>query len=156
VTELVDFAFADFAPFSDGEIAVRVARRVDADPEREWVPAYHCEIVLVGPDWVIGQLDLRIGDGYRLETFSGHVGYRVQPAWRGRRFAARACRLAAPIPRHHGMRELWITCDPENRASRRTCELLGARYVETVDVPPDLDIYRQGSRRKCRYLWKIA
>ena len=46
---------------------------------------------------------------------------------------------------------LWITCDPENLASRRTLELAGARFVEVVNVPEDCVIAQSGHRMKCRY-----
>ena len=46
---------------------------------------------------------------------------------------------------------LWITCDPENIASRRTLELAGAKFVEIVDVPENCIIHRNGHPRKCRY-----
>ena len=50
------------------------------------------------------------------------------------------------------MTELWITCNPDNLASRRTCELAGAEFMGIVDLPPDSDMYLEGERQKCRYL----
>jgi len=70
---------------------------------------------------------------------------------RGHRYAARAVRLLLPLARRLGLDPLWITCDPENAASRRTLELAGAELVETVDVPPDCVIFQSGHPRKCRY-----
>jgi len=49
------------------------------------------------------------------------------------------------------MTEFWITCNPDNAASRRTCELAGAVLVEIVDLPEDIDMYQEGERQKCRY-----
>src|SRR5215204_4797163 len=69
----------------------------------------------------------------------------------GHRFAERSCRLILPLARRHGFDTLWITCNPDNVASRRTCERLGAELVGIVDVPPDNDVYERGSERKCRY-----
>ncbi len=46
---------------------------------------------------------------------------------------------------------LWITCNPDNIASMRTCEILGAELVETVDVPEGITAYRKGERQKLRY-----
>jgi hypothetical protein len=45
----------------------------------------------------------------------------------------------------------WITCNLDNIASRKTCELAGARLVEIVDLSEDTDMYRKGERQKCRY-----
>src|SRR5215470_11817488 len=50
-----------------------------------------------------------------------------------------------------GFAGLWTTCDPENTASRRTLELVGAEFVETVDVSSDCIIFQSGHLRKCRY-----
>ena len=47
--------------------------------------------------------------------------------------------------------EATITCGPENAASRRTLELVGAEFVETVGVPSDCIIFQSGHLRKCRY-----
>jgi tagatose 1,6-diphosphate aldolase len=43
---------------------------------------------------------------------------------------------AVPLAVRHGLSELWITCNPDNIASRRTCEAAGAELVEVVDLPP--------------------
>jgi predicted acetyltransferase len=56
-----------------------------------------------------------------------------------------------PLAREHGLNPLWLTCDPENLASRRSCELAGARFLEIVDVPESCVIYRSGHPKKCRY-----
>ena len=88
--------------------------------------------------------------GGRLILMS-HLGYHVYPPARGRHLAERACRLLSGLARRHGMRTLWITCDPANAASRRTCERLGMRYVETVPVPESDPLYARGEREKCRY-----
>jgi predicted acetyltransferase len=98
-----------------------------------------------------GEISFRVGDTEHLRVYGGNVGYVVQPEYRGRHFAARALRLIMPLARRHGLSELWITCNPENIASRRTCEYAGAEFVEIVDLPPHLDMYQRGDRRKCRY-----
>ena len=79
------------------------------------------------------------------------IGYGVDFDFRGKRYAARACRLLFHLARCHGMSQLWITCNPENVASRRTCELVGGVLVDIVDVPSTIDVYREGDRQKCRY-----
>jgi len=98
-----------------------------------------------------GGLSLRISDSHNTRMYYGHVGYNVFPPARGRHFAERACRLVLPLARAHGMRELWITCNPENAASRRTCERLGATLIEVVDLPEGFPLYQRGERQKCRY-----
>ena len=83
--------------------------------------------------------------------YAGNFGYNVDPEFRGQRLAERACRLLIPFAVRHGFDHLWITCDPDNSASRKTCERLGATLIEVVTLPEDLDMYRDGEREKCRY-----
>jgi RimJ/RimL family protein N-acetyltransferase len=59
--------------------------------------------------------------------------------------------LLLPFARRHGLKTIWITCNPNNWPSRRTCERLGATLVEIVPLPPDNDQYIAGEREKCRY-----
>lgn len=49
------------------------------------------------------------------------------------------------------LRELWITCNPDNIASRRTCEVARADFAGIVDLPPETDMYEEGERQMCRY-----
>ena len=66
-------------------------------------------------------------------------------------YAARAVRLLIPLAREHGINPLWLTCDPDNVASRRSCERAGAQFVDIVDVPAACIIHRSGHTKKCRY-----
>lgn len=104
---------------------------------------------------IAGGVGLRIGNTPDIELYYGHVGYHVFPAARGRHYAQRAVQLVLPLARRHGIRDLWITCNPENTPSRRTCELLGGQLVETIPIPSNHPLYLSGDRHKCRYLLKI-
>lgn len=99
----------------------------------------------------IGRIDLRVGNSENLVMYLGHIGYHVHPEHRGNHYAARATRLLLDLARKNGMEVIWITCNPDNTASMRTCELAGATFIEVVDVPRDSDFYRAGEYRKCRY-----
>jgi predicted acetyltransferase len=50
---------------------------------------------------------------------------------------------------------VWITCNPENVASRRTCELAGGQLIDIVDLPPETDMFKEGERQKCRYRFAL-
>jgi predicted acetyltransferase len=54
------------------------------------------------------------------------------------------------------MRQVWITCNPENVASRRTCQRLGARLIDVVQVPKDHPFRTRGETAKCRYLMELT
>ena len=148
---MTDFEWIDPGVLSDGDLTLVLAEKSPADPANGYVPAYHFEMRRNGRLEKIGSVDLRLGDTYRLRMYGGHLAYGVNPEFRGHHYAPRACRLLFPLARLHGMKELWITCNPDNVASRRTCELAGAVFVEIVDLPEDIDLYQEGERQKCRY-----
>jgi tagatose 1,6-diphosphate aldolase len=144
----------DVAPLVDGELELHHAERTLGDPRRNWVPAYRFEMRVTGVK--AGTISLRVGSSELIERYAGHIGYGVEPPFRGRRYAARACTLLFGLARSHGLRTLWITCNPENLASRRTCERLGAKLVEIVPVPRDHPFRARGESSKCRYLLELA
>jgi len=96
----------------------------------------------------IGRIRLRVGWNDDIIKFAGQIGYAVEPAFRGRRYAERACRLILPLARRHGLEQLWITCQPDNLASRRTLERLGAECAGIVDVPVGYPLDAGLERRK--------
>jgi predicted acetyltransferase len=83
----------------------------------------------------MGRIRLRVGWNDEIIQYAGQVGYAVEPAFRGHHYAERACRQILPLARRHDMEQLWITCQPDNIASRRTLERLGAEYAGILDVP---------------------
>ena len=147
---MAEFEFLDPGPLIDGDLELVLAEQTPADPSRNWAPAYAFRMRLPDVEEA-GRINLRIGDREALVRYAGHIGYGVNPEYRGHHYAARAVRLLLPFARRHGLQTVWITCNPDNWASRRTCELAGAALVEIVDLPADNDMYQRGERRKCRY-----
>ena len=135
----------------DCELELILIEQYPGNPNLNFAPAYRFKMVNSYDGREFGRIDLRIGNTYDLRMYSGHVGYRVYEAHRGHRFAARAVRLVLPLARQHQLDILWITCNPDNHASRRSCELAGLKFIEIVDLPHDNDMYLRGERQKCRY-----
>jgi predicted acetyltransferase len=138
--------------------------REHGDASRGWMPSYHFWMKLphvptgggkTVPLRIAGGIGLRVGTNDEIRKYAGHVGYHVYPPARGHHYAERACRLLLPLARAHGIRELWITVNPDNAASRRTCERLGAALVDTILIPMDHPFYARGERAKCRYLLEL-
>lgn len=102
---------------------------------------------------VIGGIRFRAAMNEDVELYAGNLGYNVDPPYRGRHFAERACRLLLPFARLHCFEHLWITFDPANAESRRTCERLGAVLVEVIMLPEDLIRTRTGSGRSAGTGW---
>ena len=146
------FRFRDPGVLVDGDLRLLLRSTLQADARRGIVPEYVFDMVPPDrPNPVMGRLSLRIGHTEHVEMYAGHIGYSVEPPYRGRRLAARSCLLVLPLARAHGINPLWITCNPENTASRRTCEIVGSTLVETVPIPPDDPLYRRDTKWKCRY-----
>ena len=115
------------------------------------VPTYYFRMINLPLAASVGRINLRAASNPHLEQFGGHIGYDVEPNHRGHHYAARSVRLLVPLAQKLGLIPLWITCDPENLASRRSLEIAGAEFIEIVDVPSDCAIHKSGHPRKCRY-----
>ena len=145
------FQFHNPGRLVNGELELVLIEKYPGEPARDYVPAYKFQVRLAGQDENIGRIELRVGNTNHVVRYAGHIGYGVVPEHRGHRYAARSCSLLLPLARKHGLETLWITCNPDNVASRRTCEIAGAELVEIVDLPENTDMYREGKRQKCRY-----
>jgi len=147
-----EFAFLKVDHLSNGELKLWLNATIPADDAKGTVPTYRFDM-RVG-EQVVGGIRFRAGWNRDVELYAGNIGYNVDPEFRGRRFAERACKLLIPLAMAHGFDGFWITCDPDNFASQATCERLGAVLVDTVKLPEHLDMYRDGEREKCRY-WLV-
>jgi predicted acetyltransferase len=151
-----DFKFNDYGVLSDGEIQLVVRNKHPVDRLRGYLPAYEFDIRLPGRNEPIGFVNLRIGNTEHVVMYAGHIGYRIYENYRGHRYAAKACNLVKQVAIDHGLETVWITCNPDNIPSRRTCEIVGSEFVEIVDVPEDTAMYREGDKQKCRYRWDLG
>jgi predicted acetyltransferase len=151
VTDLPNFNFLDAGPLSDGNLYLVCVRTHLPNPAMDRVAAYDFEMRIAGLDARVGRISFRAQSNVLMELYRGHVGYDVESDHQGHHYAERATRLLIPFIRRHGFREIWLTTNPDNWASRRTCERLGAVLVETVEVPETEEMYTRGEWVKCRY-----
>ena len=145
-----EFTFFKPGKLVDEELTLVLTRLCLGNPELQCVPWYDFEMRHVSRPRVMGTIRLMIGSE-PLVRFAGHLSFWVNPADRGHRYALRSCRLLLPLARAHALPTLWLTVDPDNTASIRTCELLGAHYVETIPIPPTHALYQKGDRYRRRY-----
>lgn len=145
-----------FAPgaLQDAELVLELADFAPHPVHK--VPTYYFRMVQVGSGEELGTINMRAGSTRHVELYAGHVGFTVHSPHRGHRYAARSLRLLTPLAGKLGLNPLWITCDPDNLASRHSCELAGAQFVEIVNVPESCVIHRSGHEQKCRYRLDIA
>ena len=104
---------------------------------------------------IAGEIALRIGEGASL-FYLGHIGYHIDPPFRGKHEALHACRLCLPVFCEMGMNSFVITTDEDNIPSILTCERLGCLLESTVDVPGWCRAEYGISARKRRYVFTFS
>ena len=83
----------------------------------------------------VGMIDLRIGVNEEL-YYAGNIGYRVFEKYRGHHYAYYASKKVLELAREeYSMSFLYITCSPDNLASKKTLEKLSGHFVERAQVP---------------------
>ena len=146
--------FLDTDFLKNEEIRLVLEKTVEADPAKNWLPAYH--FAICNPEGVkMGVCDLRIGHNESV-YYGGNIGYRVEEPYRGRHYAGKACLLLFELARRHGMEYLIITCNPDNWPSRKTCGYAGGELVEIAELPEDNDMrVEDGETHKCIYRFSL-
>ena len=135
----------------DGDLELVLVKEHPGDPSNGKVPTYYFNMAPVDGDEMLGVIVLRVGNNHDIIMYLGHVGYEVKPEHRGHHYAARSVKLLLPLAKQHHLNPLWITTNPDNHASRRTCELAGATLVEIVYLPKSYKAHQERARQRCRY-----
>lgn len=141
--------FLDTSDLKNEEISLELERTAEGNIEKGRVPAYY--FAICNNDGAkIGECDLRVG--YNENTYyGGNIGYSVDEKYRGRHYAGKACLLLFELAKRHNMDYLIISCDPDNIASRKTCEYAGGKLSEIAELPEGNDMRANGETEKCIY-----
>jgi predicted acetyltransferase len=82
--------------------------------------------------WLLSEREVLLGEIHirhrltpALEDYGGHIGYMVRPGERGKGYATRMLALALEKARAMGLRQVLLTCSPENTASARVIQKNG-------------------------------
>jgi tagatose 1,6-diphosphate aldolase len=142
------------AEYSDGVIDLIPLHISPPAKELEFGHEQIWSITLHNQRREIGQISYRTGES-RAVYYFGHIGYHVDPAYRGHHYAARACQLLRKEILLSGKCSVVITCDPDNLPSRKTCQSLGCRMESVCSVPEKMQRDFELSPAKCRYIWKM-
>ncbi len=148
------FKFNKFENLRNDELSLIIKKTTPENQQKGYVPAYLFSIIEHRSNKEVGFIDIRIGYNKGL-YYGGHIGYTVYEEHRGNNYALKACRIIKHVAKHHDMEKLYVTCSPNNIASRRTCEKLGLKLLEIADLPKDNDMYLEGHRQKCIFLWEL-
>lgn len=145
--------FFDTSFLKDEEISLVLERTAAANPERGWVPAYY--FAICNKDGVkIGECDLRVGHNENT-YYGGNIGYSINEEYRGHHYAGKACLLLFELAKLHNLDYLIISCDPDNVASRKTCEYAGGKLSEIAELPEGNDMRSNGETEKCIYKFML-
>ncbi len=139
---------------TDSVIDLRPIYLPEPDSSVRFGEVFDFRITLHGKWREIGQISLRMGESAGIYYF-GHIGYHIDPPYRGHHYAACACTLLSGMIRSAGKESVVITTDVDNAASRKTCLRLGCQQERIVDVPKALQEKWGLSERKVRYIWSL-
>lgn len=113
----------DYAVWAD-----RVARNSHEDTVApDWVLTDTFFAVRESDGRIVGIIDLRCRLKGFLEDF-GHCGYSVRPSERNKGYATEMLAQICAVAKAHGLTELQLAVEPDNRASVRTIEKNGGVY----------------------------
>lgn len=138
----------DIKLLSDGEIELKLNLGLETTKQ------FYYMIYRISDDLKVGQCGLRLketDDNY----FLGNIEYEIFSFSRGNKYAEKAARLLAQVAALYGAKELSITASPENKASIKTIENLGAHFIEVKQVPKQMRLYKSGTKYVSIYKWDI-
>ncbi len=136
------------------EISLELDKKAKEDKIADWLPS-HYFFIRDSRGTVVGKCDLRIGHNEN-SYYAGNIGYHVFIEYRGHHYALKACRLLFEYAKSLGMKYLIITCDPDNIASRKTCEHLGGEFLEMAELPAENLLRKSGSTHKCIFRYELV
>lgn len=144
-----------FHKTNKSEIVLRQNYIEEASEATSWVRTVHYAICLKYNGLQVGECDLRLGMNEEL-YYAGQVGYRIYFPYRGNGFAYQACRQLFLIARNEfGLKDLMITCSPDNIPSHKTLQKLGGKLLRIVDVPEEHWLYARGETVKEIYYYNL-
>ncbi len=118
----------DFGAFVAKKLAESTRRTADFVPSTQlWG---------IEGEQFVGRISLRHELTESLRREGGHIGYDTVPSFRGRGVATEMLRLALPLARELGLREVLVTCNETNVASIRVIERNGGVLRETKVLDP--------------------
>lgn len=133
-------------------LELHLAERTTRDKHQGIRESITYDIIHPGSFLYAGYVSLRLGESPEI-YYLGHIGYRVEPAFRGHGLAARAVAALRPLIIDQGFYSLSITTDTDNIPSRKTCERLQCVLESIVPVPPPYRALCMNSPAKCRYIY---
>lgn len=150
--DAVPVAFAEQFDTIDGPSGMKL-RIIEKNPgDGVILPFYYYDILV--DDVPVGKISIRIGDNAH-SYWNGHVGYEIDPPYRGHRYSLEALKLVLPVAKHHGMSRILLTCNETNTASRKIIEAAGATLLEIAVPPETYFAWRPNMQKQCVYEMRL-
>lgn len=145
-------------PLIDDDLElIFVEKRFAIAPDNE-IPVYGFIMQNRGSGLEMGAINIKAGYTENIIKFRGNIGFAVNKAFRGHRYSGRSCLLLKAILQSLNVNPVYITCNPDNVASKKNIETTGATFLEEIIIPDNSSYskyYPQDSRRKLRFRWDI-
>ena len=125
---------------------------VDAVPAKKFVDCLCYDVVLKSGE-TIGSISAKLGMNEVL-YYVGNIGYEIFDDFRGNGYAPEAVELVKKVFIKNDIHKIIITNDPENEASMRVCEKVGARFVQKVEIPLN-HFLRVEKNQKFKNIWEL-
>ena len=130
-----------------------IDRFVPENKEKGFVPAILYHIILKESNEIIGHCSARLGWNESL-YYCGHIGYSIKEEYRGNGFAVEAVNLVKKVFKLNNMNWVYITNNPDNHASIRVCEKVGARFVKMMEFS-EQDLKKFATRDSFKNIWEL-
>lgn len=132
------------------KIQLKLIEYIDKNLPKGFSPYYLFSIMTGKTE--VGRITFRQGS-LQEHYFDGHIGYHIEPEYRGHHYAYEACLLLAETM---GFHEVILTCDPDNLASLKTIEKLQAKFLERKPIPANQRrFFSRDEKEKMIFIWKI-
>ena len=138
----------------DGKrIDLVIDKFVPENKEKGYVPAVLYHIKLKANSEIIGHCSARLGWNESM-YYCGHIGYSVNENFRGNGYAVEAVNLVKKLFKLNGFNMIYITNNPDNNASIRVCEKLGAKFIKMMEFKEE-ELKNFATRDSFKNIWEL-
>jgi len=138
---------------SGEKIDLIIDKFVPENKEKGYVPTILYHIVLSGTNEIVGHCSARLGWNEYM-YYCGHIGYSVKEENRGNGFAVEAVNLVKKVFKENNINSVYITNSPDNHASIRVCEKVGAKFVKMIEFTEE-ELKKLAVSDSFKNIWKL-
>lgn len=144
--------------FIDDELQLIIIEKTITSKPDDTIPVYRFQMINRFTKEDIGGITLKAGYTDNIVKYRGNIGFTVNEKFRGRNYAVRSCKLLIPLIKFLNLSPIYLTCDADNYASKKSIEKIGARFLEEMIIPDDSEFacyYPITSRKKLLFSWEV-